>query len=122
MTTTIKTGTLCDSTTNETIRAASEGETIASLMAARTDGGAGHITADGRRCYVEGGEVVEIDGIRLGMRVETRDAGEDDEAGNVLALRPASAGGLPAEAYIGWDSGARTWTTLPGLFAASEDA
>lgn len=118
MTTTIKPGTLCDSTTNETIRAASEDETIASLMAARTDGGAGHIEVDGRRCYVEDGEVSEIDGIRLGMRVETRDAGEDDDTGYVRELRPATGGSLAAEALVGWgDSGPSTWIEVARLFA-----
>lgn len=114
MTTTIKTGTLCDSTTNETIREATQDETVASLMASAE----GHIEVDGRRCYVEGGEVSEINGIRLGMRVETRDAGEDDEAGDVLELRPATAGSLAAEAFVGWEGGGRTWVELSRLTAA----
>lgn len=53
----IETGTLRAYDTAEYIREATEEETIESLEAARTDGGAGVITVDGRRCYVEGGEV-----------------------------------------------------------------
>lgn len=53
MTTTITTGTLCDSTTNETIRAATLRETVESLTASAE----GHILVDGRKCYVEGGGI-----------------------------------------------------------------
>ena len=71
MTTTIKTGTLCDSTTNETIRAATLRETIESLTASAE----GHILVDGRRCYVEGGitrEQVQA------LRDEAATAGDED--------------------------------------------
>jgi predicted nucleic acid-binding Zn-ribbon protein len=57
--TTIKTGTLMAYDTAETIREATEAETLASIEAAKRDGGAGVIEVDGRSCYVEGGEVVE---------------------------------------------------------------
>ena len=45
-------GTLCDYDTAEAIRLATREELIASITAARTDGGAGVILVSGRRCYV----------------------------------------------------------------------
>jgi hypothetical protein len=51
--TTQTTGDLMDYTTAETIRAATPQETQASREAAQRDGGAGVITVDGRRCYVQ---------------------------------------------------------------------
>lgn len=115
--TTIKTGTLCDSATNATIRQATEAETLASLTAARTDGGGGHITVDGRRCYVEGGELVEVDGVRLGMHVAAGE-GDDADEGDVLELRPATSGSLAAEARVGWSGGHTTWIEVSRLSAS----
>ena len=57
MATCIETGTLMTYDTAEYIREATEEETIESVEAARTDGGAGVIVVDGERCYVDGGEV-----------------------------------------------------------------
>lgn len=102
--TTIKTGNLCDSATNETIRAATEAETLASIDAMRTDGGCGHIYVDGRRCYVEGGEVVEADGVRVGMHVAAG-TGDDADEGDVLEL-------TSGHARVGWSGGHQTWTEL----------
>ena len=47
-------GCLCDYETGESIRPATADEAAASRATARTDGGAGVIRIDGRRCYVEG--------------------------------------------------------------------
>jgi len=52
-----KTGTLMAYDTAEHLREATEEETIESIEQAKRDGGAGVILVDGRRCYVEGGEV-----------------------------------------------------------------
>jgi len=43
--------------TNDALRAATECELLASLNAAKHDGGAGVILVDGQSCYVEGSEV-----------------------------------------------------------------
>lgn len=42
---------LIDYDTGETIRAATEDELAESIEASKTDGGAGVILVDGRRCY-----------------------------------------------------------------------
>jgi hypothetical protein len=50
--------------TNETIRTATIAEAIESLEAARTDGGAGIIEADGIACYVDATEADIADELR----------------------------------------------------------
>lgn len=56
-TTTPTPGTLCDYQTSDPIRTATQAETDESIAQAARDGGAGVISVDGRRCYVEGGQV-----------------------------------------------------------------
>jgi hypothetical protein len=46
-------GYLMDYNTAEAIRPATDAEQLASIDAATRDGGAGVITVDGRRCYVQ---------------------------------------------------------------------
>jgi hypothetical protein len=46
-------GTLHDYKTGEAIRPATAAELAASIEAAKTDGGAGVITVDGKSCYVQ---------------------------------------------------------------------
>lgn len=48
----VEPGMLCDYDTADVLRRATREELIACLAAARTDGGAGVILVDGRRCYV----------------------------------------------------------------------
>jgi hypothetical protein len=51
-------------TTNETIRAATIAEALESIAAARIDGGAGIIEADGIACYVDATEADIADELR----------------------------------------------------------
>ena len=51
-------------TTNETIRAATIAEALESIAAARHDGGAGIIEADGIACYVDATEADVADELR----------------------------------------------------------
>ena len=52
-------GWLCEYSTGNRIRPATEAELSASLEAASVDGGGGVFKSNGRNCYVEGGEQSE---------------------------------------------------------------
>lgn len=58
--------------TNETVRAATIAEALESIAAARIDGGAGIIEADGIACYVD----ASADEIADELRAESFDAAE----------------------------------------------
>lgn len=74
--TTIK---LCNYTTGNVIRTATEAEYYASLAAAEMDGGAGVIEVDGESCYVEGDvEVPELESVAAGLAVDHVDGVEAD--------------------------------------------
>lgn len=57
----LNSGDLCDYATGKRLREATDAEYLASLRAARLDGGAGTITVDGNRCYICGpGEMDDL--------------------------------------------------------------
>lgn len=67
-------GTLCDYSTGEELRDATDDEYEASLRAADSDGGSGVITVDGRSCYVAGPEVGHVLTVVELSDLEARDA------------------------------------------------
>ena len=57
---------------NKFLRPATALETAASIDAAHRDGGAGVVSVDGERCYVEGGRVVRSGGLSVSDYLKNR--------------------------------------------------
>ena len=66
--------------TNETIRAATIAEALESIAAARIDGGAGIIEADGIACYVDATEADVADELRAASYDDAESFGREVSA------------------------------------------